>query len=53
MEVEQQNLNIQTTQNSRLSQIDWENLLFGKIFSDHMFCMEYVNGEWTKQNHSL
>jgi len=44
MEVEQQNLNIQTTQNSRLSQIDWDNLLFGKIFSDHMFCMEYVNG---------
>ena len=49
MEVEQQNLNIQTTQNSRLSEIDWENLLFGKMFSDHMFCMEYVNGEWTKQ----
>ena len=49
MEVAQQNLNIQTIQNSRLSEIDWENLLFGKIFSDHMFCMEYVNGEWTKQ----
>ena len=49
MEVEQQHLNIQTTQNSRLSQIDWDNLPFGKIFSDHMFCMEYANGEWTKQ----
>ena len=49
MEVEQQNFNIQTTHNSRLSQIDWENLPFGKIFSDHMFCMEYVNGDWSKQ----
>ena len=49
MEVEQQHLNIQTTQNSRLSKIDWDDLPFGKIFSDHMFCMEYANGEWTKQ----
>ena len=49
MEVEQLELNIQLTKNSRLTQIDWENLPFGKIFSDHMFCMEYENGQWVNQ----
>ena len=49
MEVEQLELNIQLTKNSRLTQIDWENLPFGKIFSDHMFCMEYENGQWENQ----
>ncbi len=34
-----------TTQ-SHLSAVDWENLPFGKIFADHMFVMEYANGEW-------
>jgi branched-chain amino acid aminotransferase len=32
--------------NSQLSTVDWENLPFGKIFADHMFVMEYANGEW-------
>ena len=31
---------------SRFSQIDWDNLKFGKEFSDHMFVMDYSNGEW-------
>lgn len=31
---------------SRFSQIDWDNLKFGKEFSDHMFVMDYANGEW-------
>jgi branched-chain amino acid aminotransferase len=33
---------------SRISAVDWENLPFGKIFSDHMLVMEYGNGEWQK-----
>lgn len=33
---------------SRIHEIDWENLAFGKSFSDHMFLMEYKNGEWQK-----
>lgn len=32
---------------SRLSAIDFDNLAFGKTFSDHMFVAEYKNGEWT------
>jgi branched-chain amino acid aminotransferase len=34
------------TKQSHLSAVDWENLPFGKIFADHMFVMEYANGEW-------
>ena len=31
---------------SRLAQVDFDNLGFGSIFSDHMFSMEYADGAW-------
>lgn len=34
------------TKQSRLSEVDFNNLPFGKIFSDHMALVEYSNGEW-------
>lgn len=34
------------TQDSRLNQVDWNNLPFGKVFSDHMLVMDYRNGAW-------
>ncbi len=37
---------VEKTNLSTLSQVDWNNLPFGKIFSDHMFIMEYADGEW-------
>ena len=37
---------IQLIEKSNLEQVNWEKLEFGKIFSDHMFLMEYSNGEW-------
>lgn len=33
--------------NSRLSEVDFNNIPFGTTFSDHMFEMDYINGEWT------
>ena len=51
MEVQQLETNFQFTKNSRLSQVNWEDLPFGKIFSDHMFCVEYVDGRWS--NHQI
>ena len=27
--------------------MDWENLPFGKVFTDHMFVMEYRDGSWS------
>ncbi|MEM1357307.1 MAG: branched-chain amino acid aminotransferase [Bacteroidota bacterium] len=34
-------------QQSRIETVDWNNLPFGKIFSDHMFVSDYRDGEWT------
>lgn len=39
-------INISKTDSSRLSQIDFDNLPFGKFFSDHMFVADYADGEW-------
>ena len=41
-------LSIQTqrTANSRLSEIDMDNIEFGKVFSDHMFRVDFVDGAW-------
>lgn len=41
---------VKKVEESRIHQIDWENLAFGKSFSDHMFIMEYADGEWKKGN---
>ncbi len=39
-------IQITETQSSKLSQIDFNKLAFGKTFSDHMFVADYENGEW-------
>lgn len=40
-------INILKTKNSKLSEIDFDNLVFGRKFSDHMFVMEYNHGQWS------
>ena len=32
---------------SNISNVDFKNLNFGSVFSDHMFSCSYKNGEWT------
>ena len=39
-------INVTRTKNSHINQVDWDNIPFGKIFSDHMLVMDYTNGEW-------
>ncbi|MFO1350521.1 MAG: branched-chain amino acid aminotransferase [Gammaproteobacteria bacterium] len=39
-------LSIQRVEHSRLSQVDFTDLGFGKIFSDHMFILDHVGGAW-------
>jgi len=39
-------IKITKTPNSRLEQTDFNNLPFGKTFSDHMFVADYEDGEW-------
>ncbi|WP_257668420.1 branched-chain amino acid aminotransferase [Parapedobacter tibetensis] len=39
-------IQVEHTQQSRLSQVDFNNLKFGQILSDHMLVAEYANGQW-------
>ena len=39
-------IKIERTENSRLSSVDFNNLPFGKVFSDHMLEMDYRDGKW-------
>ncbi len=41
-----QTLEINEVSKSKIGQVDFENLNFGKIFTDHMFVCDYMNGEW-------
>ena len=40
-------IKINKVEESRLSQVDLNNIPFGRVFTDHMFTADYVNGEWT------
>ena len=40
------NLPVTPVTQSRLAQVDFDNLGFGRIFSDHMFSMVYEDGAW-------
>ena len=46
MSVSTISFSVQKNQSPTISQVDFDNLVFGKILSDHMFIMEYANGEW-------
>lgn len=39
-------IKVNKTERSRITDVDWDNLPFGKVFSDHMLVMDYKNGEW-------
>lgn len=39
-------IRVERTQKSRLPEVDFDKLAFGKDFSDHMFLMDHRNGEW-------
>jgi len=39
---------VTAVKHSRLAQVDFDNLGFGTIFSDHMFSMLYEDGAWTQ-----
>jgi branched-chain amino acid aminotransferase len=42
------NIKVQSTLTSRISKVDWDNLPFGKVFSDHMLIMDYKDGHWSE-----
>ena len=44
-------MEIRKVKQSRINEVDFNNIQFGSLFSDHMFAMEYIDGEW--QNHRI
>jgi len=46
MSITTSNISIQKVSKSRLSEIDFDNLAFGQVFSDHMLVCDYKNGMW-------
>jgi branched-chain amino acid aminotransferase len=40
-------IRIEKVQQSRVDSVDWDNLPFGEVFSDHMFVSDYKDGVWT------
>lgn len=45
-----QKIATQRTQRSRLAETDLDNVKFGRVFSDHMFVMDYQGGSWNAPN---
>jgi branched-chain amino acid aminotransferase len=39
-------IKVQKTTQSRIKDLDFNHLSFGKVFSDHMFVADYKNGKW-------
>lgn len=39
-------ITVNLTDKSRINEVDFSNIPFGKVFSDHMFIVEYKDGKW-------
>jgi len=39
-------IDVQKTTSSRIQQVDWGDLGFGRVFSDHMCVVRYADGKW-------
>jgi branched-chain amino acid aminotransferase len=39
-------IEVHKTSNSRINELDFNNIMFGKVFSDHMFTIDYKDGQW-------
>jgi branched-chain amino acid aminotransferase len=50
MSIKQASIEIEQVTESRVSQVNLDDPGFGRIFSDHMFEMEYRDGEWQTPN---
>lgn len=44
--LETSTIQIEQTNQSRINELDEDNIPFGKLYSDHMFIADYEDGEW-------
>jgi len=43
----QYSIKVTKTTESKLPQVDFNNIPFGTVYSDHMFVADFIDGEWT------
>ncbi len=46
MEVNTNTILVEKAKNTKINTVDFSNLEFGRVFSDHMFVCDYENGKW-------
>jgi len=46
--IDEKIVEIRKTDRSRINEVDFDNLPFGRVFTDHMLVMHYDNGEWSR-----
>ncbi len=39
-------IEIKKVATSKIDSTDFDNLIFGSVFTDHMFCCDYIDGKW-------
>lgn len=39
-------LSVETSETSKINSVDFNNLDFGRVFTDHMFVCDYADGKW-------
>lgn len=39
-------IDIVKSESSKINQVDFDNLVFGRVFTDHMFICDFENGKW-------
>lgn len=46
MEVQQNEIAIEKSTTTKINEVDFDNLSFGSVFTDHMLVADYKNGSW-------
>jgi len=46
MAISELTISVEQCKDSAVNRVDWDNLPFGRVFTDHMFLMEYADGHW-------
>ncbi|MBD1259230.1 branched-chain amino acid aminotransferase [Maribacter polysiphoniae] len=46
METKTMNIKVEKAKTSKIGQVDFDNLAFGNVFTDHMLVSNYKNGSW-------
>lgn len=46
MSIDTKSISIEKVKESKIAQIDFDNLAFGSVFTDHMLVCDYKNGAW-------